>query len=41
MRNVNGKNLLAMVERCVDEDKSILITDENKDYNRVDRIIER
>jgi len=41
MKHVNGANLKAMVQRCVDEDRSILITDENPDYNKVDRIIER
>jgi len=30
-----------MVQKCVDEESSILITDENPEYKKVDRIIER
>ena len=40
MKNLTHKNLKAMVQKYVDEDDSVLITDEYKGYSKMDRIIE-
>lgn len=40
MRSVTGDNIREMVKRHVDEDDSVIITDEYSGYKRLDRIIE-
>lgn len=40
MKNLSYENLKAMVQKYVDEDDAVLITDEYKGYNKMDRIIE-
>lgn len=40
MKTLTFKNLKEMVERYVDEDDSVLITDEYSGYNKMDQIIE-
>lgn len=40
MKSITYENLTAMVKKYVDEDNSVLITDELKGYNRMGQIIE-
>lgn len=40
MRNLTHENLKGMVQKYVDGDDAVLITDEYRGYNRIDRIIE-
>lgn len=41
MKNITGENLKDMVQRCVDEEEALLITDELPAYKKVDAIIDR
>lgn len=40
MRTLNYDNLRSMVEKYVDEDDAVLVTDEYRGYNKIERIIE-
>jgi transposase-like protein len=40
MKNLTHEELKKMVQKYVDEEKSVLVTDEYKGYNRMNRIIE-
>jgi len=41
MRTLSAKNLRSMVEKYVDEDESILVTDEFKGYSSLEKIIDK
>lgn len=41
MKNITGEKLKSMVQKYVNEDNSVLVTDEFKGYKKVDSIIER